>query len=162
MPADFNFIDPDVRLWIPLGFTAEQKTVHHSNNWYHIGRLKPGATLQQAQAQVNALNNENFERFPEFKEILINAGFHTIVKHLQDMLTGGVKRTLYLLWGGACVVLLIGGLKIANLALSRVAPPRKAMATRIPLRPAPPQRMRQFILASLRSALLAALAAPVL
>jgi len=50
MPADFNFIDPDVRLWIPLAFTAEQKTVHHSNNWYHIGRLNPGATLQQAQA----------------------------------------------------------------------------------------------------------------
>jgi hypothetical protein len=34
MPAHFNFIDPDVRLWIPLAFTAEQKTIHHSNNWY--------------------------------------------------------------------------------------------------------------------------------
>lgn len=68
MPRDFNFIDPGVRCWMPLAFPAEQKTVHHSNNWYHIGRLKPGATLQQAQAQVNALNNENLERFPEFKE----------------------------------------------------------------------------------------------
>jgi hypothetical protein len=66
------------------------------NNWYHIGRLKPGATLQQAQAQVNALNNGNLERSPELKEILINAGFNTKVTPLQDMLTGGVKRTLYL------------------------------------------------------------------
>lgn len=154
MPPDFSFIDPDVRLWMPLAFTAEQKTVHHSNNWYHIGRLKPGATLQQAQAQVNALNNANLERFPEFKEILINAGFNTKVKPLQDMLTAGVKRTLYLLWGGAFLVLLIGGLNIANLALARLALRRKEMATRIALGAGRAQLMRQLILENLGLALL--------
>ena len=45
MPAGFNFIDPDVRLWMPAAFTPEQREVHHSNNWQNIGRLKPGATL---------------------------------------------------------------------------------------------------------------------
>ena len=154
MPPDFSFIDPDVRLWMPLAFTAEQKTVHHSNNWYHIGRLKPGATLQQAQAQVNALNHANLERFPEFKEILINAGFNTKVKPLQDMLTAGVKRTLYLLWGGAFLVLLIGGLNIANLALARLALRRKEMATRIALGAGHAQLMRQLILENLGLALL--------
>jgi len=154
MPPDFNFIDPDVRLWVPLAFTAEQKTVHHSNNWYHIGRLKPGATLQQAQAQVNALNNANLERFPEFKEILINAGFNTKVKPLQDMLTAGVKKTLYMLWGGAFLVLLIGGLNIANLALARLALRRKEMATRIALGAGRAQLMRQLILENLGLALL--------
>jgi putative ABC transport system permease protein len=118
MPPNFDFIDPEVRLWMPLAFTPEEKTVHHSNNWYHIGRLKRGASLQKAQAQVNALNNENLERFPELKELLINAGFNTKVKPLQEMLTAGVKGTLYLLWGGAFLVLLIGGLNIANLALA--------------------------------------------
>ncbi len=157
MPADFNFIDPDVRLWIPLAFTAEQKTVHHNNNWYHIGRLNPGATLQQAQAQVNALNNENLERFPEFKEILINAGFNTKVKPLQEMLTGGVKGTLYLLWGGAALVLLIGGLNIANLALARLALRRKELATRIALGAGRAQLMRQLLLENLGLALLGGL-----
>jgi predicted permease len=154
MPPDFTFIEPEVRLWLPLAFTAEQKTVHHSNNWYHIGRLKPGATLQQAQAQVNALNNENLERFPEFKEILINAGFHTIVKPLQDMLTADIKKTLYLLWGGAFVVLLIGGLNIANLALARLALRRKELATRIALGAGRVQLLRQLILENLGLALL--------
>ena len=154
MPRNFNFIDPDVRLWMPLAFTAEEKTVHHSNNWYDIGRLKPGATIQQAQSQVNALNNENLERFPEFKEILINAGFHTEVKPLQDLLTAGVKGTLYLLWGGAFVVLLIGGLNIANLALARLALRRKEMATRIALGAGRSQLMRQLILENLGLALL--------
>jgi predicted permease len=154
MPPGFTFIDPDVRLWMPLAFTAEQKTVHHNNNWYHIGRLKPGATLQQAQAQVNALNSENLERFPEFKELLINAGFNTKVKPLQDMLTAGVKGTLYLLWGGAFLVLLIGGLNIANLALARLALRRKELATRIALGAGRAQLMRQLILENVGLALL--------
>jgi len=146
MPRKFDFIEPEVRLWMPLAFSAEEKTVHHNNNWYHIGRLKPGATLQQAQAQVDALNQENLERFPEFKELLINAGFHTTVKPLQDMLTAGVKGTLYLLWGGAFLVLLIGGLNIANLALARLAMRRKQIATRIALGASRAQLVRQLIL----------------
>ena len=157
MPPNFNFIDPDVRLWMPLAFTAEEKTVHHNNNWYHIGRLKHGATLEQAQAQVNALNNENLERFPEMKELLINAGFNTKVRPLQDMLTAGVKDTLYLLWGGAFLVLLIGGLNIANLGLARLANRRKEMATRMALGAGRAQLVRQLILESLWLALLGGL-----
>lgn len=154
MPANFTFIDPEVRLWIPVAFTPEEKTVHHSNNWRHIGRLKAGATLQQAQAQVNAINNENLERYPEMKELLINAGFHTTVKPLQDMLTAGVKGTLYLLWGGAFVVLLIGGLNIANLALARLSLRRKEIATRIALGAGRAQVTRQLLFENIGLALL--------
>ena len=154
MPSNFDFVDPEVRLWMPIAFTAEEKTVHHSNNWYHVARLKPGATLQQAQAQVDTLNNENLERFPQFKEVLINAGFHTIVEPLQQMITGGVKKTLYLLWGGAFLVLLIGALNIANLALTRLALRRKEMATRIALGAGQVQLMRQLLLENLGLALL--------
>jgi predicted permease len=153
MPAGFDFIDPKVRLWMPVAFTAEEKTIHHSNNWYDIGRLKPGATLAQAQTQVNAINAENLERFPEFKEVLINAGFHTVVTPLQDLLTAGVKRTLYLLWGGAVLVLLIGALNIANLALTRLALRRKEMATRIALGAGRVQLVRQLLLENVGLAL---------
>ena len=162
MPPGFTFIDQDVRLWMPLAFTAEQKTVHHSNNWHHIGRLKPGATPQQAQAQVNTWNSENLERFPEFKELLINAGFNTKVKPLQDMLTASVKGTLYLLWGGAFLVLLIGGLNVANLALARLALRRKELATRVALGASPAQLMRQLILENVGLALLGSMGGIVL
>src|SRR5579863_7629898 len=80
MPSDFSFIKPEVRLWVPLAFTPQQKAARHNNNWYNIGRLKPGATLQQAQAQVDALNKANLERFPQWTQILTNAGFHTTVE----------------------------------------------------------------------------------
>jgi putative ABC transport system permease protein len=157
MPRNFSFIYPEIRLWMPAAFDAEEKTVHHNNNWYYIGRLKPGATLQQAQAQVNALNQENMERFPEFKELLINAGFHTTVKPVQDMLTAGVKGNLYLLWGGAFLVLLIGGLNVANLALARLAMRRKQIATRIALGAGRGQLVRQLLLENLGLALLGGL-----
>src|SRR5438067_5472475 len=133
MPRNFVFIDPEVRLWIPAAFTAEEKTVHHNNDWYNIGRLRPGATIQQAQAQINALNAANLERFPQFKELLTNAGFYTAVEPLQDMLVRDVKRLLYLLWAGAVFVLLIGALNLANLSLARVNLRKKEIATRLAL-----------------------------
>jgi predicted permease len=135
MPEGFEFADPEARFWIPLAFTAEDKSDdrRHSNNWQHIGRLKPGATLEQAQAQVDAINAANLDRFPQFKELLINAGFHTSVERLQDVLVRSVARTLYLLWGGAAFVLLVGALNIANLALARSTLRTKELGTRVAL-----------------------------
>ncbi len=133
MPAGFNFIDPDVSLWVPAAFTLAERERHHSNNWQNIGRLKPGASLAQAQSQVDALNRANLERFPNFKELLINAGFHTEVVPLEDMLVKEVRRALYLLWAGAAFVLLIGAVNVANLVLARTTVRRKEFATRVAL-----------------------------
>ncbi|HEV2688256.1 MAG TPA: ABC transporter permease, partial [Bryobacteraceae bacterium] len=133
MPAGFLFVDPTVRYWIPLAFAPQQKEQRHSNNWYNVGRLKPGATVVQAQAQVNALNAANMERFPQWKEALTNAGFHTEVQPLQNLLVQDVQGTLYLLWGGAVFVLLIGAVNIANLALARATLRMKEFATRLAL-----------------------------
>lgn len=145
MPRGFVFMNSDVRLWRPLAFTPEQKNARHSNNWYNVGRLKPGATLSQAQAQIDALNAANLERFPAFKEVLINAGFHTTVEPLQDVMVKDVKSILYLLWGGAVFVLLIGGLNIANLALARLTLRKKEIATRLALGARRGQITRQFV-----------------
>ena len=135
MPGDFLFLDPEVRLWTPLAFTPDQKAddKRHSNNWEMIGRLKPGATLEQAQAQVDALNAANMERFPQFREILQNAGFRTKVVGLQDQIVRDVRATLYLLWGGVLFVLLIGSVNIANLMMARGGARRKELAMRFAL-----------------------------
>ncbi len=52
LPADFRFLDEDVRLWVPLAFSAEEKSddSRHSNNWSMVARLKPGATLDAGAA----------------------------------------------------------------------------------------------------------------
>src|SRR6185369_2632072 len=135
MPADFLFVQPEARFWVPLAFTAQQKSDdnRHSNNFFNVGRLKPGATLTQAQMQVDALNNANLDRFPQFKQILINAGFHTAVEPLQEMLVRDIRGTLYLLWAGAIFVLLIGAVNIANLVLARSNLRAKELVTRMAL-----------------------------
>jgi predicted permease len=151
MPRGFEFADPEARFWIPLAFTAQQKSddFRHSNNWYNVGRLKPGATVEQAQEQVNAINAANFERFPQFKQLLVNAGFHTRVERLQDVLVRGVRSTLYLLWGGAAFVLLIGALNLANVALARSNLRAKELTTRLAIGAGRAQVARQLIIEGL-------------
>ncbi|HWC99424.1 MAG TPA: ABC transporter permease [Candidatus Sulfopaludibacter sp.] len=145
MPAGFNFIDPEVRLWTPASFTPADHEVHHSNNWQNVGRLKPGATLQQAQAQIDALNRANLDKYPAFRQLLINAGYHTEVVPLEDMLVKEIRGSLYLLWGGAALVLLIGAVNVANLVLARTTLRRKELATRLALGAGTGRLVRQLV-----------------
>lgn len=132
LPKAFSFLDPDVVMWLPVAFTPEQKSddSRHSNNWSYVARLKPGASIDQARQQVDALNARNLDRFPAFKEILINAGFRTITIPLQSYLVRDLRGTLYLLWGGVAFVLLIGAVNITNLMLVRSTARTRELATR--------------------------------
>ena len=146
MPRGFSFFEVGdaghvrgqgdaIDFWIPLAFTDAQKSdaiaARTRYGYYHIGRLRSGATLEQVRAQVDALNAANFKRFPEFG--LAELHMYTSVMPLQDALTRSVRRVLYLLWGGAAFVLLIGILNLANLALTRASTRTKELATRIAL-----------------------------
>jgi predicted permease len=132
MPSEFHFMSAEVELWMPLSFTADEKSddARHSNNWTMVGRLKPGASVQQAQQQIDALNARNLERFPNMKQVIMNAGFHTVVTPLQEDMIAGVRRTLLLLWGGVFVVLVIGAVNITNLTLIRSSTRFREIATR--------------------------------
>jgi predicted permease len=147
MPRSIEPLDPGVQAWRPLAFTPEERSDdrRHSNNWWNLGRLRPGATLEQVQAQVDALNAANLERFPQFREILENAGFHTRVAGYQDHLVRHVRPTLYLLWGGALFVLFIGGLNVANLVLVRTRARLKELVTRMALGAGRSQVARQLV-----------------
>jgi putative ABC transport system permease protein len=132
MPQSFYFIDPDVKLWTPAAFTVEQKSddARHSNNWTMVGRLKPGMSVAVAQQQIDALNARNLDRFPDLRQILINAGFHTGVAPLQQDLVRDVRSTLLMLWAGVLFVLAIGAVNITNLVLIRSSSQMRELATR--------------------------------
>jgi putative ABC transport system permease protein len=132
LPKDFGFLRPEVKLWLPIAFTAQEKSddARHSNNWSYVGRLKAGATVEQAHQQIDALNARTLDRFPEIKQILVNAGFHTVVIPLQQFLVRDLRATLYLLWGGVVFVLLVGAVNVTNLMLVRSSARMKELATR--------------------------------
>jgi predicted permease len=132
MPAGFRFVDPDVQLWTPVAFTAEQRSddQRHSNSWQQVGRLRPGATIEQAQSQLDALNAANLERFPQLKQVLQDAGFTTVTRPFLEDSVETTRPTLYLLWGGVLCVLLIGCVNIANLVSVRTTARLRELATR--------------------------------
>ncbi len=132
LPPGFAFLDPEIQLYRPAAFTAREKSdeARHSNNWQMFGRLRADARLAGAQSQVEAINAANMERFPKWREILINARFATNVLDFQENLIAERRSTLTLLWGGAIVVLLIGAVNVANLVLVRSTSRLRELATR--------------------------------
>lgn len=128
LPDGFRFVDPDVQVWLPAAFTPADRSDdrRHRNNWQMIARLKPGATIAQAQSQIDALNARNLERFPALEQLLLDAGFHTPVFVFQDELVAEARPALLLLWGGVLVVLAIGCVNIATILQP---PPRERWLT---------------------------------
>ena len=122
LPRDFTFGGPDVRVWTPLALTERQRSddARHSNGWTSIGRLKPGATIDQVRAQLKAVDAINLERTtPKLKPILINTGFYTSVEPLANVVVREVQGPLSMLWGASIVVLVIGLGNLGNLAFAR-------------------------------------------
>jgi predicted permease len=133
MPRGFSFYDPDIQFWIPLAFTPAHRSedARTRYGYFHVGRMAPGATIEQVRAQIDALNAATFKRFPELG--LAELGMYTAVTPLQEALTRDVRGILYLLWGGATFVMLIGAINIANLALARATVRARELATRLAL-----------------------------
>ena len=132
MPAGFVFEDESVQLWTPLAFTEEQlaDTARHSNSWQMLGRLRPGVSLAQARARLEQLAAAELERFPEFRQVLVDAGYRPVAVPLQEALVRDIRGTLYLLWGGVLAVLLIGVVNVANLTLVRANTRLRELAMR--------------------------------
>jgi putative ABC transport system permease protein len=132
MPAGFQFLDPDVAFWTPPGFDSDDHNPQqrHSHSYALFGRLAPGATVALAQQQVEAVNARELEAMPALKPVLANAGFATFVVPFQQDLVRTVRAVLYLLWGGALFVLLIGAVNVTNLVLVRSSVRLKELATR--------------------------------
>jgi predicted permease len=149
MPKAFALIAPDVLVWTPLTLTPADKTTHYNDVWGYVARLKAGSSVGQAQAEIDAINRANLDRFPQFKRVILDTGFHTVVERLQDSLVEDVRPALKLMWGGALFVLLIGCLNVANLALARLRARTKELATRLALGAGPARIAGQLITESL-------------
>lgn len=132
LPPGFRFVDLEAELWLPAAFTAEDRSDdrRHSNNWVMVARLAPGATVERARGEVEALNATERERFPEMGQLLLDAGFHTEVEPLHEALIEDIRPTLGLLVAGSLCVLLIACVNLANLALARATARTRELATR--------------------------------
>lgn len=149
LPVGYRFLGEEFELVTPFAYTDEERQQFHSNNYQQLARLADGVSIEQARAQIDALNERNNDLLPELKPLLEAAGFHTVVVWLQEDLVADVRDTLTMLWGGVAFVLLIGVVNVANLALVRATARTRELATRFALG-APRRRVvRQLITESL-------------
>jgi putative ABC transport system permease protein len=139
----------DEELAVPLAFRPEQ--INHDYHWIlAMGRLKPGVTLQQAQADMDAVTAHIAEVYPDS-----NKGWGASVEPLQnDFLPKERIRNLWLLLGAVGFVLLIACVNIANLLLAKGAVRLREIAIRSSVGASRRQIFVQFLIESLVLALI--------
>ena len=133
LPPDFRFLSSEARLFLPIRSRLEERTPqqrHSGGGGTHmIARLKPGATMAEAQSQIDAHNAAVEEDNPEAK-MMTEAGFRSLVRPLHAEHVRSIRPTLLLMQAGVFFLLLIGAVNLVNLLLIRASGRAKEMAIR--------------------------------
>ena len=133
LPPAFRFLDSEARFFLPLTSRADLRTPQqrHSGggDTHMIARLKPGATIAEARAQIDAHNAAVEKDDPEAKAMR-EAGFRSLVLPLHTEHVRAIRPTLWLMQGGVFFLLLIGAVNLVNLLLIRASGRAKEMAIR--------------------------------
>src|SRR6201991_423004 len=128
MPRDFQYPNLDTELWVILRMTPQVEANRNARLLRVLGRMKPGVTLAQGQAELNSVAGRLAAAYPAS-----NTGWDVQVIPLHKEFVGDVSPYMFLLLGAAGLVLLIACINITSLFLVRAAGRQKEIAIRASL-----------------------------
>lgn len=111
--------------WVPLGLTAQEAAVRGEHHYFSIARLRPGVTIEQAQAEMDTISHRLEQMYPADDK-----GWGARVISIRDVLVGDVRPALLMMLGAVGFVLLIACANVANLIFARAFSRRKEIAIR--------------------------------
>ncbi|HEU4836109.1 MAG TPA: ABC transporter permease [Pyrinomonadaceae bacterium] len=137
-------------LWVPLSFDADPEMTWRKAHFLRpVGRLKPGVSLTQAQADLDLIAAQLEKQFPDS-----NTGWNLRLVSLREQLVGSTRTYVLILFGAVGLVLLIACANVANLLLVRAASRQKEIALRTALGASRLRIMRQMITESVLLAIM--------
>jgi predicted permease len=144
MPADFRFPSPQTEVWTPIDIDPRNAHMYWGGDFMPtIARLRPAATLQQADTEIRFLQPQVATMFPWPMPKDWNPELSAV--SLQTGLLGDVRSRLLILLAAVVLVLLIACANVANLTLSRASVREKEIAIRASMGAARHRIVRQLI-----------------
>jgi predicted permease len=128
-------------VWLPKVIEEHEPRIRESGYWAAVGRLKPGISLEAAQAEMDALARQLAAEHPRAGE---RPGVRVLP--LREHLVGDIRLAVALLAGSVVMVLLITCVNVANLLLARGAARGRELAVRAALGAGPRRLARQLLL----------------